>query len=169
MDRSPEFAEQYSTAERIRFVVLSVVSGALLIALGKLWFFPWLRAFSASAQCQTVFGTNGTTVLLYGLFVGLPFFAGLLVACTLGRRGFKVLRDDQFPPLREKSFRLTKIRRGSGATIIGYLHLMAFVPFLAIGLWGCVQAAALSRQAQHMAVGCAANNSFKLNPLRGSA
>lgn len=160
MDISPEFAEQYSTAERVRFVVLGSASGALLIGLGKLWLFPWLREFSASAQCRTILGSSGTDVLLYGLLAGLPFFAGLVVACALGRRGFKVLRDRQFPPLREKSFRLTRIRRGSRATIIGYLHVLAFVPFLVLGLWGCVQAAALSKHAQHKAVDCAANNSL---------
>ena len=169
MDRSQEFAEQYSTAERIRIVVRGAVAGALVIALGKLLFFPWLLAFSASAHCRTIFGTNGTVVLLYGLFVGTPVLAGLVVACTLGRHGFKVVRAGQFPPQGEKSLRAVRIRRGSAATIIGYLHLMAFVPFIAMGLWGWAQAAALSKQPQHNAVGCAANNSFKPKPLRGSA
>ena len=88
MNRPPEFAEQYSAAERIRFLVGGAVAGALLIGVAKLWFFPWLSEFSASAQCRTVFGSNGAAVLFYGLFAGVPFSAGLVVAFTAGRRGF---------------------------------------------------------------------------------
>ena len=35
--------------------------------------------FSASASCRSVFGISGSTVLAYGLFVGMPLFAALLV------------------------------------------------------------------------------------------
>ncbi|WP_147269688.1 hypothetical protein [Rhodanobacter denitrificans] len=168
MDKSPEFAEQYSRAERIRIALLGTTAGGLLVAFEKLWLSPWLREFSTSAQCRTVFGVSGTTVLWQGLFVGLPFLAGLVVAFAFGRRGFKILRDGQVPPLREKSLRLIRVRRGSGAKIIGYLHLVAFVPFLALGLWGYAQAEGLSRQAQHKAVDCSANNSFKPKPLHSS-
>jgi len=169
MDTSPEFAEQYSKAERIRIALVGTTAGALLIGAEKFWFSPWLREFAASAQCRTVFGFSGTNVLFYGLFVGLPFSAGFVVACALGRRGFKILRDGQFPPLREKSLGLTRIRRGSSATLIGYLHVLAFVPLLALGILGFGRAVALSNQAQHKAIDCAANNSFKPKPLRGSA
>ena len=161
MDKSPEFAEQYSRAERIRIALLGTTAGGLLIGSEKLWFAPWLREFSASAQCRTVFGVSGTTVLLYGLFTGLPFLAGFVVACALGRRGFRILRDGQVPPLREKSLRLIRIRRGSRAKLIGYLHVATFAPFLALGLWGYAQAAALSKQTEHKAIDCAANNSIK--------
>lgn len=169
MDKSLEFAEQYSRAERIRIALLGTTAGGFLIALEKLWFSPWLHEFSASAQCRTVFGVSGTTVLFYGLFFGLPVLSGLVVACAFGRRGFKILKDGQVPPLREKSLRLTRIRRGSGAKLIGYLHLAAFVPFLALGVWGYAQADGLSKQAQHKAIDCSAIKSFKPKPLRGSA
>jgi hypothetical protein len=169
MDRSPEFAEQYSTAERIRFVAFGAIAGAVLIWVGKFWLFPWLREFASSAQCRTVFGSNGATVLWYGVFAALPFFAAIVIASTLGRRGFKILRDGQVPPLGEKAFRKIQIQRGGYAKLVGYLHAIAFVPLLAISLWGCAQAAALSKQALHKSVGCTANNSFKPKPLRGSA
>jgi hypothetical protein len=169
MDRSPEFAEQYSTAERIRLVAFGAMTGAVLVWAGKFWLFPWLREFASSAQCRTVLGSNGATALWYGVFAGLPFFVAVVVACTVGRRGFKILRDGQVPPLREKAFGKIQIRRGGHAELVGYLHAIAFVPFLAISLWGCVQAAALSKQAQHKSADCTANNSFKPKPLRGSA
>lgn len=155
----------YTARERIRFVAFGVAAGLLVIGIAKLWFFPWLHDFAASAQCRTVFGHSGTAVLLYGVFVGLPGLAGLVVAGTLGRRGIRILRDGRVPPLGEKSFRLTRIRRGGHATLIGYLHVVMFVPFVALALWGSVQAAALSRQAQRNAVECAAATS----PVRAFA
>jgi hypothetical protein len=169
MDGPPEFAEQYSTTERIRFVVVGAASGALLAGAGTYWLFPWLREVSASAQCRTLFGNNGATLLLYGLFVGVPLVAALVIACTFGRRGFRILRDGQLPPLREKSFRPTRIRRGSSARRIGHLHVMAFMPFIAIALWGCFQATALSRQAAHTTIGCAADHPIKPKPSRDQA
>jgi hypothetical protein len=168
MNRPPEFAEQYSAAERIRFLVGGAVAGALLIGVAKLWFFPWLSEFSASAQCRTVFGRNGAAVLLYGLFAGLPFSAGLVVACTAGRRGFKVLADKRFPPIGEKSFGLTRIRRGPSARLIGYLHVVALAPFIALGIWGCTQAAVLSKQARHKSIDCPDGDSMKPKPIPGS-
>lgn len=169
MDKSPEFAEQYSAAERIRFVAFGAITGAVLIWTGKFWLFPWLREFAASAQCRTVFGSNGATVLWYGVFVGLPFFVAIVVACTVSRRGFKILRDGQVPPLGEKVFRKIQVRRGGQAKLVGYLHAIAFVPLVAISLWGCVQAAALSEQALQKSTSCTANHSFKTKSLRGSA
>lgn len=161
MNRSPEFAEQYSTAERIRFVAFGTIAGVVLILLVKLWFFPWLREFASSAQCRTVLGSNGAEVLWYGVFVGLPLFAAVVVASTAGRRGFKIIRDGQVPPLGEKAFGKIQIRRGVRAKLVGYLHAIAFIPFIAISLWGGVQAATLSKQTQHKATGCTAINSIK--------
>ncbi|MBA8886824.1 hypothetical protein FHW12_001015 [Dokdonella fugitiva] len=155
----------YTPRERIRFVAFGVAAGLLAIGISKLWFFPWLHAFAASAPCRTVFGHGGTAALLYGVFVGLPGFIGLVMAATFGRRGMRILRDGQVPPLGEKSFRLTRIRRGGRATVIGYLHIVMFVPFVALALWGSVQATALTRQVQRKAVDCTA----AANPFRALA
>lgn len=149
----------YTPRERIRFVAFGVAAGLLAIGISKFWFFPWLHAFAASAPCRTVFGRSGTDVLLYGVFVGLPGLTGLVVAGTLGRRGIRILRDGCVPPPGEKSFRWTRIRRGGRATLVGYLHVVTFVPFVALALWGSVQAAALTRQAQRNAVECMAAKS----------
>lgn len=155
----------YTPRERIRFVAFGVAAGLLAIGISKLWFFPWLHEFATSAPCRTVFGRSGTAVLLYGVFVGLPVFAALVVAATLGLRGIRILRDGRVPPRGEKSFRLTRIRRGGHATLVGYLHVVVFVPFAALALWGSVQAAALSRQASRSAVECTEAKS----PVRASA
>jgi len=78
-----EYAPEYSRAERIRFVAVGAAFGAALVGVCQLWFFPWLREFSASASCRAVFGLSGTAVLFYSVFVGIPLHA------ALNRPGFR--------------------------------------------------------------------------------
>lgn len=136
----PEFAEQYTKAESIRIVVLGTIAGAAVIFLGKAWLFPAISEFARTAHCRTLFGFDGVAVLWYSLFVGLPLHAAVLLLATVGWRGYKTIRDGQFPPQREKVTRPTRIRRGLAARRIGYLHLIACVPLFALAVWGYYQA-----------------------------
>ena len=155
MPTTHEFAEPYSRAERLRFVVVGVVAGAAAILAGKLWLFPGLRAFAVTAPCRTVLGMSGEVVLGYGLFVGLPVLATCVVASTIGWRGLRILRDGQVPPAGERVLRPTRIARGRRATVAGYLHVLAIAPLVVIVLWGAAQASAWSRtQGQHSTVQC---------------
>lgn len=140
----PEFAETYSRGERIRFALVGTVAGAVALGAWKLWALPSITAFADTAPCRTVFGIDGATVLWSGLFVGLPMLFAALTAITLGRPGLTILRDAQYPPRGARSFRPIRIRRGAAARWIGYLHLLACMPFIAIGIWGYGQAVALS-------------------------
>lgn len=137
----PEFAPRYTTAESIRIVVVGALAGAAVLTLGQGWLFPWLKEFARTAHCRTVWGMDGLTVLWYGLFVGLPLHVGLLVLATLGWRGYKILRDGQFPALNEKVARPTRIRRGTAAQWIGCLHLCICIPLFALSVWGWFVAA----------------------------
>jgi hypothetical protein len=152
-----EFAEEYTVAERGRRVIGGLAAGLAVIAIGKLWLFPWLTHFAASAPCRTVSGVNGATVLWWGLFVGIPLTSAALVVATMGRRGVRILRDGQVPPRREKVLRPTRIRRGRQARLIGYLHVLAWSPFLALALWGGFQAAALQQQGLRSGTSCPAH------------
>jgi hypothetical protein len=140
----PGFAQTYSRGERIRFVLVGAVLGALGLAVWKWWVLPWIAGFPASAPCRTVFGANGATVLWFGLFVALPLLFAALSAIGLGRPGLAVLREGRYPPDGVKVFRPVRIRRGAAARWIGYLHVLACAPFLAIAIWGYGQAVALS-------------------------
>lgn len=91
---------------------------------------------------------DGRFVVWYGLFIGIPLSAALIVAGTTGYRGYKVLRDGQAPPKGEKVFKPTRIVRGVKAKMIGYLQLFSFVPLLAFAIWGGFQAHAMSVVAQ---------------------
>lgn len=154
MNHPPEFAELYTTTDRIKFFVMYIVIGGALITLSKLFFFPWLKQFSSTAHCQTIVGMNGLVLLWYGIFIGIPLLAGILVASFMGYRGYKVLRDGQAPPIGEKVFKATRIVRGTKAKIIGYLQLFSFAPFLAFSVWGGLQAHTMSVAAQHKPFDC---------------
>lgn len=152
-----EFAPEYTTAERTRFIALDIVLVSLLFVPCQLWFFPWLREFSASAHCRYVFGIKGTSVLFFGLFVGLPLHAAMIVMALIGRRGYKVLRDGQVPPKGEKVFRPTAIHRGVRAKFSGWAQFLSSAPLLALAVWGGPQAQALIAQADRVTAKCASN------------
>jgi hypothetical protein len=156
-----EFAEEYSFRERVRMAARGLAIAAAFILLWKLWLLPAITAFAASAHCRSVLGARGTDVLWYGLAVGLPLFLAFVVACMEGRQGLKILRDNQFPPIGAKVLRRTRIKRGPAARRIGYLHLFAFTPFVAIAIWGYFQAIELSKITASKHPSCTANYSLK--------
>ena len=146
MNDAAEFAQEYSKAERVGFLVFGISAGAALLLASKFWLLPWLRVFAASAPCREVMGVSGVTVLWYGLFVGVPLFGAAVVGITMSYRGYRVLRDGQLPPVGDKVFRPTRIKRGGAAKMAGYAYLLAFVPFLMLAIWGSGQAGTLSKQ-----------------------
>ena len=159
-----EFAPEYTKTERIRFVLVAFAVGAAVTLASRLWFFPWLREFAASAPCRSVSGVTGTTALFYGLLVGLPLFLAVLVGAFVGRRGYRVLREGCLPPSGEKVFRPTPIRRGTKAKLPGYVQLFSFTPLLALALWGAFQARQLVAQAELRPVKCVPNPSIEGTP-----
>jgi hypothetical protein len=164
MTEQPDFAEQHTTAERIRLLVIGGLIGGLIVLLFESLLFPWFREFAASAPCRNIFGIEGLTVLWYGVFVGIPLHFAILVGLVFGWRGYKVLRDDQFPPIGEKVYRPTRIRRGPRARLIGYLHYSVPVLFLALSIWGAFAAAELSTMNQPSVAKCTANHSVNRTP-----
>lgn len=168
MNRPPEFAEQYTRKERIRILLAAVAAGLIAILIGKSWGVPWLQGFAASAPCRTVLGVNGASVLWYGVFVGIPLSGAVAVIATFGRRGRRILMERQVPLREEKVFRLTRIHRGKRAALVGYLHLLAFVPFVMLMVWGIDQAAGLSAQVQTNPIRCAGNSPSEPTPHRAS-
>ena len=170
MQTGAEFAEQYTKAEAIRLVVIGTLAGALVVVVSKAWLFPSLREFVAAAPCTTVFGIQGLTVLWYGLFVGMPLSTAMLVGAIFGWRGYKILRDERFPPLREKVGRPTRIRKGAQARLIAYLHLAAFLPLLALAVWGAFQAAEMTEMTRPKVGVCAPDTAAgKIVPQTGTA
>jgi hypothetical protein len=163
----PEYAEEYSSRERVRLAAVGLVTGGVFVLLCELWLLPAFSAFAASAPCRSVFGIPATAILWYGLFVGLPLSLALVLACMEGRHGLKILRDGQSPPTGFKVLRRTRIKRGVAARRIGYLRLFAFAPFMAIATWGAFQARSLSKPSQLKHPACTANYSVKRTAATG--
>jgi hypothetical protein len=82
----------------------------------------------------------GVQVLFYGLLVFMPLGLALVIGLTIGRRGYRILRDGQLPPAGEKVFRPTRIERGRKAKVMGYAHMLAPLLLVAIAVWGVPQA-----------------------------
>jgi hypothetical protein len=139
----PEFAEEHSLPDKIRLVVIYLAVGAAAVFAAKAWLFPAIRDFAGSAPCREVLGFSGVSVLFYGLFVAMPLSFALIIGLTMGRRGYRILRDGQVPPVGEKVFRPTRIERGPKAKRAGYIHMLAPLLLLAIAAWGLPQAAQL--------------------------
>lgn len=135
-----EFAPEYTPAERVRLIAIIVAVALALAAASKYWLIPALRAFADNAHCYEVAGVQGATLLFYGTMFGFPLLAAILTGAMFGWRGYKTLRDGQFPPLGEKVMQRTPVRRGRQARLIGWLHQLAFLPLLALACWGYVQA-----------------------------
>lgn len=167
MHAEPKFAKEYTQFDRIRFAVIGTLVGAVVFLVCQTWLFPWFQEFIMSAPCRKVLGIEGLTVLWYALFVGLPLQAAVLVMVIFSWRGYKILRDGQYPPFKEKVLRPTRIRRGSTARVIGYLHFSASMPLLALAIWGAFQAEEMTRKMRPTANVCKDIPAIKLPAVQG--
>ena len=156
MTPPPDYAVEYTRAERVWRVLSWAIAAAMAVGAAQLWFFPWLRDFAADAHCRTVLGMPGHEVLVRGLFVGLPAAVALMLGLTFGRRGLRILAQEQVPPRGEKVFRPTRIRRGGHARLAGYGHLLVVLSAVALALWGSAQAGKLGRTLQPVPDSCIA-------------
>jgi len=155
MDGPRESAEEYTFRERAWLVARGIAIGGVVILAWKLWLLPGFEAFVATAPCRSVVGVDGSTLLWYGLFVGLPLLAFAVLFLAHGRQGLRILRESRFPPAGEKVLRRTRIRHGVAARRIGYLHLFLPTPLIALAIWGCVQARTLVHEMRPADSACA--------------
>jgi hypothetical protein len=58
-----EYAPEYSRKEKLRVIGAMSLGGLFLMAICRTWFFPFLKAFSATAECREVLGYSGVTAL----------------------------------------------------------------------------------------------------------
>lgn len=129
------YAPRYTRGQRLRFVLIVGPLLALLVVASETWLFPWITAFAQTAPCTHYLGVPGMIWLAYGLFVGLP--ATLLpFGVYAAIRARRIIREQHFPPAKEKVFGHVKIRSGKAAVFIGYAHYALLVFILGFMLWG---------------------------------
>jgi len=142
-DETAEYAAAYTTRERVRFVAIALGVCLPLGGAAELWGFPALRAFADTSYCHEWFGVNGTILLMYGVFVGIPLGTGLLMGIPFAWFGLRVIRERRMPPNGQKVFRPTRIRRGREATVTGWACQLPLIFLIGLGAWGEIQAGRL--------------------------
>lgn len=146
----PEFAPQYSPKERRRRLFLHVVVGTLLGVATYWWVLPRFRLFSADAPCEAIFGVPGSTVLIYGAFVGAPLAAAILIVLLTARQSIETIATRRYPPPGRKVYRRVKIKKGWQAVAIALIPAM-FITYLCVlssqGMARAVEMARETRQA----------------------
>lgn len=154
MDEPQDFAEEMSRSERIRLVLIYGALGAAIVAPMQFWFFPALEEFSESAACRTILGENGLVVMLYGTLVGLPVLFALVALGTLGISGYRIIKTEQFPLAGQKVLRPTRIRRGTRAKVIGWVHIGLVALFFTIPIFAYRVAHAIISDVTQVPINC---------------
>ncbi|WP_129641272.1 hypothetical protein [Peristeroidobacter agariperforans] len=147
----PEFAPQYSPKERRRRLLLHVVVGALLSAAVYWWVLPRFRLFSADAPCEAIFGVPGSTVLIYGAFVGAPLAAAILIVLLTARQSIETIATRRYPPPGRKVYRRVKIKKGWQAIAIALIPAMFITYLCVLSSQGLARAAEMARETRQSA------------------
>lgn len=131
-----EFAPEHTSKERWQrlVIVAPLVLGSY--ALCQWWFFPWLRAFSERAPCETVLGAPGLSVLFYGLFVGMPLFLAFMVGIALVPASWRAIKTRRYPPPSQKVYRRTKIKTGWRAVALALVPIVLVAYLAGVAAWG---------------------------------
>lgn len=155
MGELPEFADEYTLKEKLRLAAFYASSGFAVIFAANTWLLPAISSFSGMVHCREILGVSGVKVLFYGLFVAMPLVFAFVVAATVGRHGYLVLKTGQSPLAAEKVFRPTRICRGVKARLLGYGQLLSPWLLVAVAVWGVPQARELSQLGQVAEKQCA--------------
>lgn len=144
----PEFAPQYSPKERRRRLVLHGVLCVLMFGALYWWALPHYRSFSADAACASVFGIPGSTVLIYGAFVGAPLAAAVLIVMLTARASMETILTRRYPPPGRKVFRRVKVKRGWQAVALALVPAMFITYLCVLSSQGMATAAQMARVEQ---------------------
>ena len=154
MAEEPEYAPTYSREERIRYVLIGLAVGGVVIFTCNFVLFPRLLMLIDRVECQTVYGVQGVALVMWTIFVGLPLACALSVGAFIVPRAVAAIRARQYPAPGRKVTRRMLIRRGRAAILLGWLELSFIGFFIALAIWGGFQADAISRQAARTQMDC---------------
>ncbi|MFC4310505.1 hypothetical protein ACFPN2_15545 [Steroidobacter flavus] len=144
----PEFAPQYSPKERRRRLLLHAVLAALTGAALYWWALPRFRSFSADAACQTIFGISGSTLLIYGAFVGAPLAAAIMIVLLTARQSIETFATRRYPPPGRKVYGRVKIKKGWQAVAFALIPAMFITYLCVLSSQGMERASRMARETQ---------------------
>lgn len=164
----PEFAPQYSPKERRRRLLVHGVLGLLTLGALYWWALPRYRSFSAEAPCETILGVPGSTILLYGGFVGVPLAAAILIVLLTARSSIEAIATRRYPPPNRKVFGRVKVKKGWQAIAFALMPAMAVTYLCVLSSQGLATAAQMAREIQQSAV-CGANTNDRSPEVGGKS
>lgn len=147
----PEFAPQYSPKERRHRLLLHGVLCLLMLGALYWWAWPRYQSFAADAPCESIFGVPGSTVLIYGAFVGVPLAAAILIVILTARSSILAIATRRYPPPGRKVFGRVKVKRGWQAVAFALIPAMFITYLCVLSAQGMTTAAQQAREAQRAA------------------
>ena len=126
-----KFAPEYTTKERISFIIKALLWAAPLVSVTKLWFFPWFKNYAENAYCYDYGYFTGVHVVFYGTLVFMPLMFAVVFFMVDGRRSLKVIKLGQNPLPEEKVFKETAYSYGAKAKVKPFISL-SFIVFLVL-------------------------------------
>jgi hypothetical protein len=132
----PVFALEYTKEEKVKFVKKGFIFGGATVLLMKFFFIPLLAEFASVAHNINFLGISGTTILLVGIFLGVPILSGIILL-PIFKVAIKSIQQKQYPPKELKVFQKTRIIKGkkaiAKAVIILLLYFVAIIPVTIFG------------------------------------
>lgn len=143
MPHPPEYAPQYSRAERLRLCLRFGSAALALMAALHFWFFPWFQDFAEHAPCRSLLGIPGPAVVFYGVFALIPLLLCVIMTALLLPWVLRTLKSGQYPPPGQKTFHRARILRGTAARLIGWVCIICFTGMYAAAANSGLHAASL--------------------------
>jgi hypothetical protein len=147
----PEFAPQYSPKERRRRLLTHGVLGALTAGALYWWVWPHYQSYSADAPCEAILGVPGSTILIYGVFVGAPLAAAILIVLLTARQSIETIATRRYPPPNRKVYGRVKIKKGWQAIAFALIPAMFITYLCVLSSEGMTRAARMARETQQSA------------------
>lgn len=147
----PEFAPQYSPKERWRRLLVHGVLGALTAGAIYWWVWPHYQSYAADAPCEAVFGVPASTILIYGVFVGAPLAAAILIVLLTARQSIETIATRRYPPPNRKVYGRVKIKKGWQAIAFALIPAMFITYLCVLSSQGMTSAARMARETQQSA------------------
>lgn len=132
-----EYAPMLSVKEKLLLIAKHLCWALPLLFVTETWFFPWLTHYAEVAHCHDYGWATGIELLMYGVFIGLPLSAAMILIAIEGRKSIRVYQLAQTPLPGEKVLRPTKYIYGRKArlrpivffAVIGLMLLLSFQGF----------------------------------------
>ena len=164
-ETDPEFAPEYTKKRTYMVNSQKILFGSRQYLYSASYgFFDWLGEYAKVAHCYEYGPIKGTHLIMYGLFVGLPFTLATLLFVLEGVKAIKVIKVGQFPLPGQKVVKPTKYKYGNAARISGALLIAAVMFLFGLAAWGFVQAKEITRDIKPCEINQSVNKQLHRTP-----